>query len=52
MFGRYRPGPTVTNLRPGDARHLLGMVVDGMAVQRGGSGSRTSRTAEAMRVTP
>lgn len=52
MFGRYRPGPTVTNLRIGDVRHLAGMIVDGMAVKRGGSGSRAKRTAAAVRVSP
>jgi biotin carboxylase len=35
MFGRYRPGPTVTNLRISDARHLAGIVVDGVAAKRG-----------------
>jgi predicted ATP-grasp superfamily ATP-dependent carboligase len=35
MFGRYRPGPTVTNLRLGSMRHLAGIVVDGMAMKYG-----------------
>jgi hypothetical protein len=42
----------VTNLRLGDVRHLAGMIVDGMAVKRGGSGSRAKRTAAAARVSP
>jgi hypothetical protein len=35
MFGRYRPGPTVTNLRLDSVRHLAGIVADGMAMKHG-----------------
>jgi predicted ATP-grasp superfamily ATP-dependent carboligase len=35
MFGPYRPGPTVTNIRLGYARHLAGIGVDGFAAKRG-----------------
>jgi len=35
MFGRYRPGPTVTNLRLDSVRHLAGIVADGMAMKYG-----------------
>jgi predicted ATP-grasp superfamily ATP-dependent carboligase len=35
MFGRYKPGPTVTNLRLDSVRHLAGIVADGMAMKHG-----------------
>ena len=35
MFGRYRPGPTVTNLRLDSVRHLAGIVADGLAMKYG-----------------
>lgn len=47
MFGRYRPGPTVTNLRFGSMRHLAGIVVDGMAVERGKPSKKTEQVEAA-----